>query len=36
MARAKGVAMVDSTFLTFALVVIVILVIGLVVYKKSV
>jgi len=27
--------MVDSTFLTFALVVIVILVIGLVVYKKS-
>jgi len=35
MARAKGVAM-DSTFLTFAIVVIAILVSGLVVYKKSV
>jgi len=35
MARAKGVAKVDSTFITFALVMIAILVIGLVVYKKS-
>ena len=35
MARAKGVAM-DSTFLTFAILMIAILVVGLVVYKKSV
>lgn len=34
MARAKGVAM-DSTFMTFAFVMIALAVIGLVVYKKS-
>ena len=35
MARAKGVAIVESTFLTFALVMIALLVIGFIVYKKS-
>jgi hypothetical protein len=35
MVRTKGVAMVDSTFLMFAIVMIAIFVGGIIVYKKS-